>query len=30
VYDNITKVCRAQAEVIENNVNPNVLGTGQG
>jgi hypothetical protein len=29
VYDNITKVCRAQAEVIQNHVNPNVHGTGQ-
>jgi hypothetical protein len=29
VYDYITKLCRTQAEVILNNVNPNVHGIGQ-
>jgi hypothetical protein len=29
-YDCITKLCRTQAEVIVNQVNPNVRGTGQG
>jgi hypothetical protein len=28
--DCITKLCRTQAEVILNNVSPNVLGIGQG
>jgi hypothetical protein len=30
VYDYITKLCRRQAEVIENHPNPNVNATGQG
>jgi hypothetical protein len=30
VYDYITKLCSAQAEVILNHVNPNVRGIGQG
>jgi hypothetical protein len=30
VYDYITKLCRTQAEVILNHVNPDVHGTGQG
>jgi hypothetical protein len=30
VYDFITKLCRQQAEVIENHVNPNVRNIGQG
>jgi hypothetical protein len=30
VYDCITKLCRTQADVILNLVNPNVLGTRQG
>jgi hypothetical protein len=30
VYDYITKLCRTQAEVILNHVNPNVHGIGQG
>jgi hypothetical protein len=30
VYVYITKLCRTQAEVILNNVNPNILGIGQG
>jgi hypothetical protein len=30
VYDYITKLCRKQAEVIENHLNPNVRATGQG
>jgi hypothetical protein len=30
MYDYITKLCRTQAEVILNHVNPNVCGTGQG
>jgi hypothetical protein len=30
VYDCITKLCRTQAEVILNHVNPNVHGIGQG
>jgi hypothetical protein len=30
VYDHITKLCRTQAEVILNHLNPNVLGIGQG
>jgi hypothetical protein len=30
VYDYITKLCRTQAEVILNHVNPNVCGTGLG
>jgi hypothetical protein len=30
VHDYITKLCRTQAEVILNRVNPNVRGIGQG
>jgi hypothetical protein len=30
VYDDITKLCRRQAEVILNHENPNVLAIGQG
>jgi hypothetical protein len=30
MYDYITKLCRTQAEVILNRVNPNVRGIGQG
>jgi hypothetical protein len=30
VYDCMNKLCRTQAEVILNHVNPNVSGTGQG
>jgi hypothetical protein len=30
VYDYTTKLCRAQAEVIPNHVNPNIHGIGQG
>jgi hypothetical protein len=30
VYDFITKLCRQQAEVIKNHVNPNVRSIGQG
>jgi hypothetical protein len=30
VYDYITKLCRTQAEVILNHVNPSVRGIGQG
>jgi hypothetical protein len=30
VYDFITKLCRQQAEVIQNHVNPNVRDIGQG
>jgi hypothetical protein len=30
LYDYITKLCRIQAEVIINHVNPNVRDTGQG
>jgi hypothetical protein len=30
VYDYITKLCRTQAKVFLNHVNPNVCGTGQG
>jgi hypothetical protein len=30
LYDYITKLCRTQAEVILNRVNPNVRGIGQG
>jgi hypothetical protein len=30
VYDCITKLCRQQAEVIQNHINPNVRSTGQG
>jgi hypothetical protein len=30
VYDCITELCRTQAEVILNHVNPNVDGIGQG
>jgi hypothetical protein len=30
VYDVITKLCRQQAEVIQNHVNPNVRNIGQG
>jgi hypothetical protein len=30
VYDYATKLCRAQAEVILNHVNPNIRGIGQG
>jgi hypothetical protein len=30
MYDYITKLYRAQEEVILNHVNPNVRGTGQG
>jgi hypothetical protein len=30
VYDFITKLCRQQAEVIQNHVNPNVRNIGQG
>jgi hypothetical protein len=30
VYDYITKLCKTQAELILNYVNPNVHGTGQG
>jgi hypothetical protein len=30
VYDYMTKLCRTQAEVILNRVNPNVRGIGQG
>jgi hypothetical protein len=30
VYDFITKLCRKQAEVIQNHVNPNVRNIGQG
>jgi hypothetical protein len=30
VYDYITKLCRTQAEVILNHINPNVHGIGQG
>jgi hypothetical protein len=30
VYDYITKLCRAQAEITLTHVNPNVRGTGQG
>jgi hypothetical protein len=30
VYDYITKLCRTQAEIILNHVNPHVRGTGQG
>jgi hypothetical protein len=29
VYDYIVKLCREQAEVIQNNLNPNVRATGQ-
>jgi hypothetical protein len=29
MYDYITKLCRTQAEVILNHVNPNVRGIGQ-
>jgi hypothetical protein len=29
MYDYITKLCRRQAEVIENHLNPNVWATGQ-
>jgi hypothetical protein len=30
VYDYITKLCRRQAEVIQNHPNPNVRAIGQG
>jgi hypothetical protein len=30
VYDFIAKLCRQQAEVIQNHVNPNVRNIGQG
>jgi hypothetical protein len=30
VYDYITKLCRKQAEVIQNHLNPNVYAIGQG
>jgi hypothetical protein len=30
VYDYITKLCRTQAKVILNHINPNVHGIGQG
>jgi hypothetical protein len=30
MYDYITKLCSAKAEVILNHVNPNIRGTGQG
>jgi hypothetical protein len=30
VYNYITKLCRIQAEITLNHVNPNVCGTGQG
>jgi hypothetical protein len=30
VYDYITKLCRTQADIILNHVNPNVSGIGQG
>jgi hypothetical protein len=30
VYDFITKLCRQQAEVIQNHINPNVRNIGQG
>jgi hypothetical protein len=30
VYDFITKLCRQQAEIIQNHVNPNVRNIGQG
>jgi hypothetical protein len=30
VYDFITKLCRQQAEVIQNHANPNVRNIGQG
>jgi hypothetical protein len=30
VYDFITKLCRQQAEVIQNHVNPNIRNIGQG
>jgi hypothetical protein len=30
VYDFITKLCRQQAEVVQNHVNPNVRNIGQG
>jgi hypothetical protein len=30
VHNNISKVCRTQAEVILNHINPNVRGAGQG
>jgi hypothetical protein len=30
MYGSITKLCRTQAEVILNRVNPNVRGIGQG
>jgi hypothetical protein len=30
VYDSITKLCRTQAEVNLNHVNPNIRGIGQG
>jgi hypothetical protein len=30
VYDYITELCRTQAEIIQNLVNPNVHGIGQG
>jgi hypothetical protein len=30
VYDFITKLCRTQAEIILNHINPNVRGIGQG
>jgi hypothetical protein len=30
VYDYITKLCSTQAEVIQNHINPNVHGIGQG
>jgi hypothetical protein len=29
IYDYVTKLCRTQAEVFLNHVNPNVSGTGQ-
>jgi hypothetical protein len=30
VYDYINKLCRTKADVILNNVNPNIHGIGQG
>jgi hypothetical protein len=30
VYDYVSKLCKTEAEVTLNNVNPNILGTGQG
>jgi hypothetical protein len=30
VYDCVTKLCRTEAEIILNRINPNVRGTGPG